>query len=383
MSKHFFGSIATIVGFVIGAGILGIPYAISKSGFITGVLLIVVLGTAGLFLNLYTGEIALRTKGSHQLTGLAQRYFGEIGKNIMAFLMITSFYGALTAYIIKVGQFLEALLNPFIGGNAMTYSLVFFVLFAVMIYIGLSAVEKSELILVILFIAIIFIIFVFALPQIEIQRLSSFDITKFFIPFGVLIFAFEGIAAIAEVKEELKGNLRNLRKVIIIGSIIPIILYLVFGFVVIGATNNVTDAAIIGLKEVLGYKVFILGLVLGILTIATSFIALSIAVKEIFLFDYKMSNIHSSTLACFIPIITAIMVMNSGINDAFFKVLDISGTFGFGGITIFTIFLYFKSKKFGDRKPEYTIRNNFIGYIIIALFSLGIIYKVLEMIGIL
>ena len=55
MDKHFYGAIATLVGCIIGAGVLGMPYVIAQAGFLTGMLAIVFLGIIVLFVYLYLG----------------------------------------------------------------------------------------------------------------------------------------------------------------------------------------------------------------------------------------------------------------------------------------------------------------------------------------
>ena len=40
MKKEFFEAIALLMGTVIGAGVLGIPYIVYKAGFLTGLLLL-------------------------------------------------------------------------------------------------------------------------------------------------------------------------------------------------------------------------------------------------------------------------------------------------------------------------------------------------------
>jgi amino acid permease len=76
MARASFEAAATLVGCTIGAGILGIPYVVAQAGFITGAITIILLGALMLMLNLFTGEIALRTEGDHQLPGYAERYLG-------------------------------------------------------------------------------------------------------------------------------------------------------------------------------------------------------------------------------------------------------------------------------------------------------------------
>lgn len=381
MAKHFLAATATLMGFIIGAGVLGIPYVTAKAGFLTGLLVIILIGIAALFLNLYTGEIALRTKGSHQLTGYAGKYYGKAGKYIMTFFMIFGLYSALVAYIIKEGQFLSAILSPILGGNPLLYSIIFFITFSIIVYLGIKVIEKSELFMGIFFILIVLTILAFALPNIDYQNLSSFEPLNMFIPYGVILFAFFGMPAIPEIKEELKNNKKSIKTAIIIGSAIPIILYILFTFVVVGASSQVTDGAILGLSEVLGYKVFLLGIIFGILAMATSFIVVALALKEVYMFDFRLKKLTSSALACLIPLTIALIMILSNVRNAFFIVLDIAGTVGVSLSAIFIILIYFKAKKHGDRKPEYSINNKFIGYVLIAMFFLGLLYKILELTG--
>ena len=38
MEKRFLEAVAVLIGIVIGAGVLGIPYVVAKAGFLTGLL---------------------------------------------------------------------------------------------------------------------------------------------------------------------------------------------------------------------------------------------------------------------------------------------------------------------------------------------------------
>jgi len=123
--RLFFVAVSTLIGTIIGAGILGIPYVVAQSGFFVGLLHIILLGLIMLLVNLYLGEIALRTPGTRQqLTGYAQTYLGKFGKLLMAFSMIFGIYGALTAYIVGEGEVLS-----FVFTTTLTHKLLFCIIF--------------------------------------------------------------------------------------------------------------------------------------------------------------------------------------------------------------------------------------------------------------
>jgi tyrosine-specific transport protein len=383
--KELYGAIATLVGMIIGAGILGIPYVVAKAGFITGLIDILVLGFSVLLINLYLGEVALRTQGSHQLTGYAKIYLGRGGEYLMIFSMVFGMYGALIAYILKEGEFLSKLFSPVFGGNNVIYSLIFFIVMSILIYEGLKIIERSELLMVTLILAIIVIIVIFSFSYINPSNLEGFDISKIFIPYGVVLFAFIGTAAIPELKEELKYNKNYLKKAIIYGSLIPIAVYIIFALIVVGVTGieNITDGAIIGLSNVLGYKMLLFGAIFGILTMGTSFLAIGLALKEMYNFDFKYNKTISASLACIVPLIIALIIVTIKINNAFFKVLDLTGavTGSLAGILI--VLMIFKAKKVGKRKPEYSIKGSkVLGIFLILLFILGLLYEILRLLRI-
>ncbi len=76
MVKGVYKAIATLIGTIIGAGVLGLPYVISQAGFNLGLILILIIGLAVLYMNLFYGEVVLRTKTAHQLAGYAEKYLG-------------------------------------------------------------------------------------------------------------------------------------------------------------------------------------------------------------------------------------------------------------------------------------------------------------------
>ena len=100
MGKRFLYATATLIGATIGAGILGIPFVVAKTGVLIGITNVIMIGIAIAAVNLCMGEIILRTKKSHQMTGYAEIYLGKTAKFIMSMAMMFLVYGAMIAYTI-------------------------------------------------------------------------------------------------------------------------------------------------------------------------------------------------------------------------------------------------------------------------------------------
>ncbi len=369
----FMEATATLVGTIIGAGILGIPYVVAKAGFWTGIANIAALGAVVMLLYLYLGEVVLRTNGNHQLTGYAKLYLGKWGKRLMAFSMIAGNYGALVAYILGVGAASAAI----VGGNPWLYSLIFFAIVSLIVFLGLNAVGESELFMQPIIAVVVIGVSVIALLHLEPANLTSFDASKIFIPYGVILFAFLGAVAVPEMREELRRNEKLMKKAIIAGVLIPIAAYLLFAFAIVGVTGlSTTEIATVGLGERIGESMVIIGNILAVLTMSTSFLTLALSLRETYQYDYKLSPWLSWALTCFVPLLIAL----TGITT-FIKVIGFSGIIAGGMEGILIVLMAVKAKKLGKRKPEYSIRiNPAVAAVIIALFVAGAGYYLWSMI---
>jgi tyrosine-specific transport protein len=361
-------AVGTITGTAIGAGILALPHIIHDSGILPGILHIVVLGLIMLLINLYLGEVVLRTKGHHQLTGYASKYLGKKGKILMLISMIIGIYGALIAYIIGEGESLSYIFTGTLS-YALLFSILFFVIMALLVYLGLKTMEKCESFGFLAVLAIIIIIIVLFLPQAKIGNFNFLPsgLLSWFMPYGAVLFSLLSFSALPEVEQELAGNEKLMKKSIILGALIPIALYLIFSLVIIGFVENPPEIATIALGR--------LPTLLAVFTLFTAFFVLASAIKDTYHLDLKLKKVLAWFLACFIPFIAALIIIIFKL-ASFTKVISFTGAI-VGGLTgILIILMVKKAKKFGNRKPEYNMKINwFISLLLIILFILGILYQ--------
>jgi tyrosine-specific transport protein len=206
-------------------------------------------------------------------------------------------------------------------------------------------------------------------------NLVTFNIYSILIPFGVILFAFRGLEAVPEMREYLIRDKKKLKKAILLGSLIPLVAYIIFAFATLGVTGlNTTEIVTTGLGESFGGGMIILGSLFAIFAMLTSFLTLALAMKEIFMFDYKLSSNKSWALTMFIPLI----IFLSGATS-FIKVIGITGALAGGTEGILIVLMYWKAKKHGNRIPEFKLgKLHLIGLLIILLFIIGISYQVLN-----
>ncbi len=372
MNKNFFYALATLMGMIIGVGIFGIPFCFAQAGFLVGLFYLVLMSGIILLVHLFYGEITLRTNQGHGLVGYAAKYLGSWGKKIVGPVIIFEFYGALLAYLIAGGNFLNIIFGRFLGGNDFLWTIFFFIFGSLMILAGLKKIAPAELFMSFFLLLIIGVFIYKGVPLFQLSNLSAVNWAKFFLPYGVILFSLTGGAAIPEVRQILKGQERQLKRIIIIGTLVPALAYALFALCVFGVSGrDTTEYAMLGLMPYFGDWVILLGAIFGFLAVFTSLLVIGANLKRIFCQDYHFKKGFSWFLICFVPLAGYLI----GIND-FILVISLIGALAGGLEGIMTILIYRRAKKAGDRQPEYSLRIiKPIFYGLIGLFILGIIYQ--------
>ncbi|KAG7098547.1 hypothetical protein E1B28_000482 [Marasmius oreades] len=96
-------SIANMANSILGAGIIGLPYAISQAGFVTGLLLLVFCcGLTDWTINLIV--INAKLSGSQSYMDVMSRCFGSSGRAAISFFQFTFAFGGMIAFSIIIGD---------------------------------------------------------------------------------------------------------------------------------------------------------------------------------------------------------------------------------------------------------------------------------------
>ena len=365
--RSLIDAVATITGTTIGAGIFGLPYVFAKSGFIVGLVNMFVIFIAILLINLYTARITLIRKKPLELTGYAKILLGSKGKHLMAFFMFLSIIGALLAYMIGLGNAVASIFNI----DGFTASIISFLLLTFIVYFDLKGVKKSETILTALMLFVVALLVALSFIKFDISNINfNFDFSFFnlFFPYGVILFSFLCLAAIPEARQELKGSEKQLKKAIIIGTAIPLVIYILFAFAIVGVSGNATsEIATTGLYK-LGNLVMLIANLFVILAMATSFITLALALRWVLQYDYGINR----TLAWFISCFTPLALFLIGFRD-FIEVLSFTGAIAGGLQLILILFMAKRTEKL--KTPIKVPLNYLLIFLLLVLFILGIIYQ--------
>lgn len=358
-----FQGVALIVSGTIGAGMLGIPYAIAKVGMGVGVLYILGIGFLMMGLNILIGEVAVRAKAELQLSGLAEKYLGRGGKTVMTILVYTMMFGALTIYIIGEGQGLAALF----GGSSFLWSLLFFSVGAVCVAVGMKTIKTVEFFLTIGLLSLVLILAVIGAPHIDVPHWQGGSVADILFPYGVLLFAFRGTAAIPEAHSLLRNREQTFRQAIIISGVIVTIVYLIFTAVVIGITGaGTTELATVGLGQKIPVA-GVLGNVFAVLAMGTCFLMVALALRDSLRWDYKFPTWQATAIVLIAPLFLFVFGLRQ-----FVAVIHILGGVFMSAEMLLLTLIYLRARRVGNERSKMPAREKvFLGVLFAAIFIGG------------
>lgn len=350
---------------IVGVGMFGLPYAGMRSGFlITGISLIaltIIMATVHSFY----ADIVVKTKQNCRLPGYTEEYLGRRAKNIVGTFVVLGFYGSLLVYIIVGGNFLNIILNSFVSLPAVYSNLLFFAFGSIAIYFGLRLISKIDLLMGLFLIVIVFAFLFLGYSNINIANLKTINWQNALTPYGAILYSLAGMSVIPEIRELFKRNKKEekrYKRAVVLGTIIPGLLYLVFIGTVMGLTGNqTTEEAINGLINILGRKVVLLGSLFGFLATITSFFALGLSLKQTYIRDFKIKKGLAWLLTCIVPIVLFVLGINS-----FVVIITIIGAVM--GLTECSTIILVHQKITGKR--------SWAKLIIVCIFIIGFVYTI-------
>ncbi|TVU60730.1 tyrosine transporter TyrP [Vibrio atlanticus] len=287
-----FGSTLIIAGTTVGAGMLALPLASAGIGFSTSLLLMLCLWGLMAFTALLMVELHQFAESDATLHTLAHTILGTKGKWIASFAVMFLFYALCSAYIAGGGAQFNQRISDISGIelNGQITTLLFTLLVAGVVTIGTHSVDKVNRVLFGLKLVAMVLVLSFLAPNITSQYLMSMPLQQGLIVAAIPVvftsFGFHG--SIPSIVRYLDGDVRSLRKVMIIGSALPLVIYVFWQSVTLGVISQeqlLSDTSLGALLVSLSQTVHQsnLSVIVGVfadLALLTSFIGVSLGLFE-------------------------------------------------------------------------------------------------------
>ncbi|MEK7502933.1 MAG: aromatic amino acid transport family protein [Patescibacteria group bacterium] len=367
----FWRSVGIISG-LIGAGLFALPYSVNMSGVFWSVVNLSLAFFAVLSIHLVYGEVITNTESIHRFPGYVKIYLGKFTGSFAKLTSIIGLNAVILVYAILSGIFLSNIA----GGSQFWWSLAFLAVNSIILF--LSRAKEIGLLNIILMVplcaTIIYIAFASAGSG-SLNNLSFFGSDPFF-SFGVFVFALSGMSLIADSREVFlnQGRIeaaKGLKSSTILGSTIPLILYVIFIVGVLMASGGITtEDALSGLSGILGGKILIFGAFMGLLAVFRAALTLSYDLKEVYELDLVEGKNFSWALAGVLPILLFLIIPRD-----FIKIISIVGGILIALDGIFVIFILRKMRAAGLSTIQFLSFKKPHQTALFTIFILSILYE--------
>jgi tyrosine-specific transport protein len=239
MHSKFIGGILLIVGTSIGGGMLALPIANAATGFWQSSLFLFlcwVFMTLGAFFIL---EANLYLPKGKNMISMAAATLGKYGLLIAWISYLFLLYTLLSAYISGGTDLLTSLLSK-MGFHLRDWqgSLIFTLLFGLIVYGGIRYVDYANRGLMFGKLAVYCILVILIAPKINWNHFNHGDFRYISSSIMLLITSFGFAIIVPNLREYFDDDIHLLKKVIFIGSLIPLLCYIAWDAVIMGSISS-------------------------------------------------------------------------------------------------------------------------------------------------
>lgn len=383
---HLVGGTLLVAGTSIGVGMLALPIATGEAGFLPSLITYFICW----FFMLCTGLLILEAciwmpKDSNLIT-MARKLLGKGGQVFCWILYLFLLFCLMVAHLAGGGSAVVQLSNSMLPQGIST--ILYVLIFSPVVYLGTKWVDRLNLALM-AGVVITYLLFISSsLPAVKLDLLSHMNWSKIWWGLPVVFTAFGYQILIPTLMTYMDRNVKKVRLAIIFGTLIPLTIYLVWQFLILGIIpidghNGLLEARAQGLNAVtpLQYHIQIpwlleVGKLFALFAMTTSYVGISIAFLD-FLADglkVKKKGIRKLGL-CFLVFLVPLLItlLNPNI---FINALTYAGGYGvallLGAMPVAMVWSGRYRHRFSHCEPQLPGGKLFltilIGFVILEIF---------------
>ncbi|PQJ89030.1 amino acid permease [Aliivibrio sifiae] len=331
MNFKLFGSALILSGTALGAGMLAIPMVLAQFGLFYSTLLMLVICAGTTYSALLLTEACSKTELAFGINTVANRTLGKGGQIITNALFYLLLICMLIAYILGAADLLKRILTIFDIEMSIEVAQIGFTLVASMFVVcGTQIIDKLNRVLFLFMVSMLAITLVILVPGISsdnLMQVTNTDSGMLFNTSTILFTSFASMPVIPSlVTYNKEATSKQLRNMIILGSIIPLICYLVWLYAVVGNLNadelthfsNISD-----LIQTFSAKNEYIEIILSIFTslaLLTSFLGVAMA-----LYNQNKDMISHNKIVTYVSTFILPLLGASLAADQFLSVLGYAG----------------------------------------------------------
>ena len=318
MNKNeVFTAACVVAGNGMGSGMMAIPYFVAHAGIAGGIAAFILAYIVSVLMHLMIAELLIQTDDTKDITGVFNRYFfpgkgGKVLRLLFFLILVTVLIANLAAYISGAVEIITQLvpLSP------ARIRLVFYVIASLVVILGLKIMCVSEVSAVSIMSVLLVLALVFSFrhinPKFGISVTGSAGACTAL--FSMIMFSFSAIFAVPQVIDYLDRDTLKIRRSVFMGILINLILSVTVAVCAMITSEEVTKIAIVGWSEAAGGVIKILGSLIIVLAMLTSYWSIGLASSDIISNQTGAGTGLSFSLAT-LPALVITFIAGSGFMD--------------------------------------------------------------------
>ncbi len=282
---HVVGGTLLIAGTTIGVGMLALPVATGPGGFVPSMIIYLICWAFMLCTGLLLVEVCLWMPKDTSFISMADKILGPIGRNVFWVVYLFLFLTVMIAHAAGGGSVLLDITGWHIP-HWLAIALYTAVL-APVVYLGAHSVDRLNMFLISGVVLCYLAFLAVSLGKVDFELLSYSNWSKAWLALPILFTAFTYQVIIPTLMTYMERNVKKIRLAIFLGSSIPLVIYLLWQFAILGVIpaegeGGLIEAGLKGqnaigpLKELVP-QVFQIGKYFAFFALTTSFIPLALS----------------------------------------------------------------------------------------------------------
>lgn len=344
MKRHsrLVGGILLVSGTTIGAGMLALPVSTGMSGFLPSMTLMIAYWLYMTFTAFLMLEVNLWMGRDNHLISMAKSTLGKAGQAASWLIYLFLLYALTTAYIAGGGpiivdawEFLTGITLPAWAG-----ALPLLIVFGYFVYKGTRSVDYINRLLMMGLVVTYFLMVVFLTPHVDRNLLQHVDFSYLWMGVSVVATSFGFHIIIPSLVSYLHRDVAKLKKVIFIGSLIPLLVYISWEFLALGIIPLTGEHGILEgyqqgsngvhlMTAFLGHSaIALVATFFSFFAIVTSFLGVSLSLSDFLADGLSIEKTRLGRLLLYVMTFIPPLVISLIDPRAFLSALEYAGAFG-------------------------------------------------------
>lgn len=382
------GGILLVAGTTIGAGMLALPVATGFAGFWPSMALFIIYWVFMTYTAFLMLETNLWMEEQTNLVTMAKKTLGRGGQIASWMLYLFLLYSLTTAYLAGGGPILiEAL--EFVTGWKFpdwTYPFPLLILFGFFVYQGARSVDYVNRMLMLGLAITYFIMVTFLTPHVNGSLLKYADWSALWIPVSIVSTSFGFHIIIPTLTDYLHRDIKQLKTVLIIGSLIPLIIYVSWEILTLGIIplegpmgiaqgfqKGMDGATLLG--DYLGKsELSLVAKGFSLFAIVTSFLGVSLSLRDFLADGLNIQKTANGRLTLYLLTFLPPIVITLIDPRAFLNALEYAGAFGVVTLLgLFPVLMVWRGRYTQGRTGQFKTPGGQVALIIAFIISISVI----------